>query len=574
MGLPFKYLSQELLVKMIKNSASSIKPKAKAQPGRPPHAQRKQEFKPDDQLPLQLVVNAEKSVPAKQAGRRKSSQADSNGDSPLAKEKQILSAIRKEAGAGLNVLARVQKLHPNSPFDQVGAFFQEFIIPSATGRKRTVSIKTEELYVVQMQVMVRQLSDLNMALQNLSEFSSRHVHALTRHYERQGLSSSSLQKKNTVLRRFGTWIGKPDMTPRLADMVVDPTRAKRSYSALESKAWTSNGVDPEEVIRRVEAESMVTGLQMRIQHAFGLRPCEVVMLKPQTADQGRGLFVTDGTKGGRARMVPIDSPLKRSLIEKAKVYAATNPRGVLTDRLQPLHKAINRYYYIAKKAGVGKNGLGITLHGLRHEFANNVFKEITGVNSPVNGGRVEDPELLRKAMQETSNQLGHSRLYAGSAYLGSNRHINYIQFKNIRYITATIEGSASVIAAVRLAGPSTWWVTGEAAQGKGIQGGVQLSYRAAVNPGQAQDEADMAMARAAMAVALAVGKALGVLTNVLPDSALAQSGHIERLELIGLWRESLDPSGNGGNEASTSQSSPTAAPDASAEETGLFGPST
>jgi hypothetical protein len=35
--------------------------------------------------------------------------------------------------------------------------------------------------VVQMQVMVRQLSDLNMALQNLSEFSSRHVHALTRH---------------------------------------------------------------------------------------------------------------------------------------------------------------------------------------------------------------------------------------------------------------------------------------------------------------------------------------------------------------------------------------------------------
>jgi integrase len=456
----------------------------------------------------------------------------------------------------------------------VGAFFQEFIIPSATGRKRTVSIKTEELYVVQMQVMVRQLSNLNMPLKNLGDFSTRHVHALTRHYESQGLSSSSLQKKNTVLRRFGTWIGKPDMTPRLADMVVDPTRAKRSYSALESKAWTSNGVDPEEVIRLVEAESMVTGLQMRIQHAFGLRPREVVMLKPQTADQGRGLFVTDGTKGGRARMVPIDSPLKRSLIEKAKVYAATNPRGVLTDRLQPMHKAINRYYYIAKKAGVGKNGLGITLHGLRHEFANNVFKEITGVNSPVNGGRVEDPELLRKAMQETSNQLGHSRLHAGSAYLGSNRHINYTQFKNIRYITATIEGSASVIAAVRLAGPSTWWVTGAAAQGNGIRGGVQLTYRAAVNPGEAQDEADMAMGSAALAVALAVGKALGVMANVLPDSALDQSGHMERLELIGLWRESLDPSGAAGNEASTSKSFPTAAPAASAEETGLFDPNT
>lgn len=421
-----------------------------------------------------------------------------------------------------------------------------------------MSINTEQLYVVQLQVMVRQLSKLNMPLQNLTEFSTRHVCALTRYYENAGQSSSSLQKKNTVLRRFGTWIGKPDMTPRLADMVVDPTRAKRRNSALESKAWTVNGVDPEEVIRRVEAESMVTGLQMRIQQAFGLRPREVVMLKPMAADQGRGLFVTDGTKGGRARMVPIDSPIKRALIEEAKVYAAKNPRGVLTDKLQPMHKAINHYYYIAKKAGVSKKGLGITLHGLRHEFANNLFKEITGVDAPVNGGRIDDPELLRQAMQETSNQLGHSRLHAGSAYLGSNRHLSYTHHKNLTNLTERIEGSASVASAVRLAGPSTWWVTGEPAQGKVLQGGLQLTYRAATKPGQQQEEADMAIASAAMAVALAVGKTLGVLANVLPDSALAQSGHVQRLELIGLWRDSLETASHACDATSTSTSISTA----------------
>jgi hypothetical protein len=117
-------------------------------------------------------------------------------------------------------------------------------------------------------------------------------------------------------------------------------------------------------------------------------------------------------------------------------------------------------------------------------------------------------------------------------------------------------------------------VRGEAAKGKGLKGGVQLTYRAAINPGQEQEEADMAMGSAALAVALAVGKALGVMANVLPDSALDQSGPMERLELTGLWRESLDPSGNGGDEASASQSSPTAAPAASAEETGLFFPNT
>jgi hypothetical protein len=85
-----------------------------------------------------------------------------------AAKRAVLVNIRRETGSGQKVLARVEKLHPGDPHRQIGAFFQEFSITFATGRKRTVNIKTEELYVVQLQVVVRQLSNFKMPLKNLS----------------------------------------------------------------------------------------------------------------------------------------------------------------------------------------------------------------------------------------------------------------------------------------------------------------------------------------------------------------------------------------------------------------------
>ncbi len=443
---------------------------------------------------------------------------------------------------GRPVLERVQKLYPGNPLRQVEEFFADFVIPAATGRKRTVGIKTEKLYVVQMRVMVRQLRDLNMRLQNLSEFSIRHVAALTRHYEAQGLSASSLQKKNTVLRRFGTWIGKPDMTPRLCELVADPNRAMRSYSAVESKAWTPKGVNPEDIFRRMDLECSVAGLQLRLQHAFGLRPREVVMLKPVAADQGKNLFVTDGTKGGRARMVPIDTPIKRDLLDQAKAIAQRNARGVLSAKpSMPLRQAINRYYYLARKVGIEKKGLGVTLHGLRHEFAGSLYKQITGVEAPVNGGHLEDQDQARRALQITSEQLGHSRKHAGAAYLGSQRHMDYTQRKNLGWLIGRLENNEDVLSAVRTCGPSSWWVIGAAAAGKQMRGTWVLAYRAEVGEGANQSEADIAIAGQAMGVASAASRAVGHPATLAQESLIPHDPDesCERLELPGLWRASL-----------------------------------
>lgn len=487
------------------------------------------------QLPLKLEVTDV--AVASSSGRRRGESASAGaarGSAP-----PILLAIRKEAGLGLPVLKRVQKHHPGDPLRQVSEFFAEFTIPAATGRKRSVGMLTERLYITQMRVMVADLDRLNMALQNLGEFSARHVRALNNHYERQGLSSSSLQKKNTVLRRFGTWIGKPDMTPRLRDLVMDPARARRSYSATESKAWTAKGVAPTEVIARMEAECPVAGLQLLLCLVFGLRPREAVMFKPVAADQGRQIFVTDGTKGGRARMLPVDTVEKRDILERAKAVAANNRRGVLSDKpSRTLKMALRHFYYLAEKVGISRSGLGVTLHGLRHEFANRLFKEIAGVDSPVNGGRLEDRELVRTAMQRTSEQLGHGRKDAGAAYLGSARHMDFTTYKNLRELSAALDDDAAVIEAVRAMGPASWWVYGPAAEGKARNGQLQLAYSAEEH-GTVQAVADLAVGQQAMRVALAAGNALGCVGSVIPYSALT-GRDLAEFELIGLSRASRD----------------------------------
>jgi len=446
----------------------------------------------------------------------------------------ILRALRaRELGLGVKLLASLERRYKGDPFTQIAEFFGNFTIPAATGRKRTVGILTEKIYVDQMNVLVKDLKRLNMGIQNLSEISTRHIKALTDLYVKESYSASSLAKKNTVQRRFGIWIGKPDLAPRLADLVANPHSFRRHYSAKVSKAWSAKQIDPHELIQRMKLECPVAAMHLEFQLLFGLRPREAVMMKPFSADQGNVLFVTDGTKGGRARPVPIDTPAKRDLVERAKAVAAGNARRVLTAKpSQPLHAAVRRYYHLAHKVGITKSELGITLHGLRHHFANELYKQVTGFDSPVNGGPVLDPELAERGAYAVAEQLGHARKAIASAYIGHHRTISLARKANIMELLGRLEKNDSLLSVVREAGLAEWWVIGEPAGGAPVGATLQLAYRAPVLAGQEQMSADVASMPQALRVAEAAGKALGCM--VLPCIASTVLGSaLETLELVG-----------------------------------------
>ena len=73
-----------------------------------------------------------------------------------------------------------------------------------------------------------------------------------------------------------------------------------------------------------------------------------------------------------------------------------------------------------QKAGITRKQLGVTAHGLRHQFAQEFHVELTDVQAPVRGGDVcADPETLKAALLEIARQLGHDRARLLNAYVGS-----------------------------------------------------------------------------------------------------------------------------------------------------------
>jgi integrase len=337
----------------------------------------------------------------------------------------VPAAIRKmqhEHSAGLRILRHLVAEHPGDPFRQLVLFFQSFRIPAATGRKRQVADKTEDCYFNTLKRVLETLrKPLNMQVQNLTELSHKQVRAVTLHWEATGHSASSLATLNTVLRRFGIWIGKPDLAPLLADLVVNPQSAKRSTSRTEPKTWESSGIDPEDIFAAVAAECPVTAMQLRLGWAFGLRVEEQLMIRPIESHRDNVLFIMRGTKGGRLREVRIHHAWEAELLQQAERMADAHPQKILTP-MPPrrLHQARNHYYYICRKVGLTQSGrFRNTPHGARHSFAARRYQLQSGLPPPVLGGPKTSREVDQAARQVIAEEMGHGRASVTGAYLGS-----------------------------------------------------------------------------------------------------------------------------------------------------------
>lgn len=77
----------------------------------------------------------------------------------------------------------------------------------------------------------------------------------------------------------------------------------------------------------------------------------------------------------------------------------------------------NHYYQVVRSCGITRRD-GITSHGLRHQYANERYRELTGADSPVRGGAPVDRDTDQGARQVVAEELGHSRAAVTTHYLG------------------------------------------------------------------------------------------------------------------------------------------------------------
>ncbi len=291
----------------------------------------------------------------------------------------------------------------------------------AAKKSKEVSHRTKEMRAQVLFLGFRELSELNCRPDKVTNFRQKHMRALMSKWESDGLSAATLQNRFSTFSIFCAWIGKNAMLGPIEDYLQDPERSERIYAAQRDKSWTGNGVDADAVIKAIAEDDPRVALQLKVLRAFGMRVKEAVMFKPHRSDMGQHVALprNAGTKGGRPRSFPVDTPIKRAILDEAKAAVPTLD-GHISNPNKTLKQNIDRFYNVIRKHGISKANLGVTAHGLRAGYLIDRFKEITGQDAPVRGGTItaDKKESVRRAQYVCAEESGHSRYSITTAYYG------------------------------------------------------------------------------------------------------------------------------------------------------------
>ncbi|WP_321896769.1 integrase domain-containing protein [Burkholderia cepacia] len=323
----------------------------------------------------------------------------------------------------LNVRAVVGRYRLSPEFrDALLVLFDQHVaeIHSTTRiSKRALSIKTQEYRATAICKAFVELREGGFALQTPWSLKTKHIEYLVDQWVKAEQSGGTIENKLTYLRALAQWLGKANLVGTLGDY-VDRREAglERSYVATEDKSWVGNGVDAVAKIAEIAQTCPYTAVQLKLQAAFGLRVEESFMLRPVEAVRDpHMLAVTRGTKGGRPREVPIER--KIAILEEAArlsngVTGSTIPAG------RTLKQWRDWYYYVLGKHGVTKSGIGVTSHGLRHEYLQTLYEQVAEVPAPIKGSSSRpDPAAHDEAKRRVVEAAGHSRVSKANAYLST-----------------------------------------------------------------------------------------------------------------------------------------------------------
>ncbi|CAG0957629.1 hypothetical protein ANAEL_00434 [Anaerolineales bacterium] len=271
-----------------------------------------------------------------------------------------------------------------------------------------------------------QLFEMGYRLASPRNLGSRHIEALLQHWDQEGIAIITLHTRVSFLRTFCGWINKPGMVQDVHDYLPGKDVTRRTV-AKRNRAWLPNGVEAAVVIARAREIDERLAVMLALEDAFGLRMKEAIEMHPAwcRAESGTALDIHEGTKGGRWRRIPIDTDYKREVFEWALRVAETGKTRRIRWPGRTWTQAKRRYYYLlAEKLGVNLNDLGVTSHGLRHEYAQEKYQDMAGLPSPIAGAdpKQVDPVKHREAGIEVSRDLGHSRVQVMASYYGSHGH--------------------------------------------------------------------------------------------------------------------------------------------------------
>lgn len=225
----------------------------------------------------------------------------------------------------------------------------------------------------------------------------------------QGHAQNAVSAVNTVMRiaTQGKW------------QCVSPTRECGIDQRCAIRETPPTGFDRTPLERGIAALNERGAAVAELAREFGLRTKEASLLNAQSALReatSRGVVtITNGTKGGREREIPLTSARQIAVLERAATAQGTAKAVMPADQNWKFWSE-NGLRYIRET--LQQHGVS-RLHDLRSAYACDRYQQITGYAAPVLGGQVPR-EIDRAARQQIAGELGHGRISITNAYLGSS----------------------------------------------------------------------------------------------------------------------------------------------------------
>ncbi len=245
-------------------------------------------------------------------------------------------------------------------------------------------------------------------LQKLSNISGKHLVGYVLYLQENGKSASTIKTDLAAIRFFHDKVSNPKYTlPTNSELGVELER--RRFGGID-RTWSN--VEFSKMLGKALADDRYDFiLALYLGRYAGLRIHECVRIDTATAE--RALWentITIKGKGGKVRTVPINEQIavamRKQLDRTPRGHKLLVPDDMHTDRaINLLQLFIMKHRDEVRDAGSDRP---LTFHGLRHTYAAEKYRELTG-----NGMSALEAHFA------VSRLLGHERADVTNIYLAS-----------------------------------------------------------------------------------------------------------------------------------------------------------
>jgi len=236
----------------------------------------------------------------------------------------------------------------------------------------------------------------------LNKLGRKDVSRLVHDWKQQGIAHRTIANRLAEVRWLASKIGRSDQIMSNKDAGLSLRKNAPGYGENKAKE-----LDQDKLNQLDQRAKLVTELRRE----FGLRRAEALKFQHAYATQKKGAITlkSSWTKGGRPREIPITNQRQQELLERVKKHQIDHKEKSLIPRDRTFKSYAKDY---DKQV---KSKLGIKGHALRHQWAQDRFKKVSGLTAPIAGGKSRDQlsqhdkKAFDRAAAVVNRELGHGQ---------------------------------------------------------------------------------------------------------------------------------------------------------------------